>query len=79
MLANYLFALPSYIATNAVIGTGATSTAFRFQITTIVSYLAYLWLLHRAEASLPLFWTAEYLYVILLLIQSCLYLRRHCA
>lgn len=78
MLANYLFALPSYIATNAVIGTGATSTAFRFQITTIVSYLAYLWLLHRAEASLPLFWTAEYLYVILLLIQSCLYLRRHC-
>lgn len=78
MLANYLFALPSYIATNAVIGTGATSTAFRFQITTIVSYLAYLWLLHRAGASLSLFWTAEYLYVILLLIQSYLYLRRHC-
>lgn len=78
MLANYLFALPSYVATNAVIGTGAARTAFRFQLTTIAFYLAYLWLLHRAEASLSLFWTAEYLYVILLLIQSGLYLRRRC-
>ena len=77
MLANYLFALPSYVATNAVIGTGATRTAFRFQMTTIAFYLAYLWLLHRTEASLSLFWTAEYLYVILLLIQSRLYLRRY--
>ena len=42
MLLNYVFALPGYVYMNAVMGTGATRTAFIFQATTIAAYLLYL-------------------------------------
>lgn len=78
MLANYVFALPGYVLMNAVIGTGATKATFLFQTVAIVIYQIYLLYLSWAETSLAEFWTAEYLYVILLGIQSAAHLsRRH--
>lgn len=76
MLANYVFALPGYVLMNAVIGTGATKATFLFQTVAIVIYQIYLLYLSWAEASLAEFWTAEYLYVILLGIQSAAHLSR---
>lgn len=76
MLFNYVFALPGYVYINAVTGTGKTRTAFLFQLTTIAVYLAYLYLLSRyAGVPLAVYLMAEYLFVILLAIQSVLYLR----
>lgn len=75
MLLNYTFALPGYVFMNAVIGTGNTRIAFIFQISTIVVYLAYLYLLSYCfTTTLPVYLTAEYLFVILLGVQSCAYL-----
>lgn len=76
MLANYVFALPGYVLMNAVIGTGATKATFLFQTVAIVIYQIYLLYLSWAETSLAEFWTAEYLYVILLGIQSAAHLSR---
>lgn len=76
MLANYMFALPGYVLMNAVIGTGATKATFLFQMVAIVIYQIYLLYLSWTEASLAEFWTAEYLYVILLGIQSAAHLSR---
>ena len=76
MLLNYTFALPGYVFMNAVIGTGNTRIAFIFQISTIVVYLAYLYLLSYCfTTTLPVYLTAEYLFVILLGVQSCAYLK----
>ena len=76
MLFNYVFALPGYVYINAVTGTGKTRTALLFQLTTIAVYLAYLYLLSRyAGVPLAVYLMAEYLFVILLAIQSVLYLR----
>lgn len=76
MLLNYTFALPSYVFMNAVTGTGNTRIAFIFQISTIVVYLAYLYLLSYCfTTTLPVYLTAEYLFVILLGVQSCAYLK----
>ena len=67
MLLNYVFALPGYVYINAVTGTGKT----------ILIYLIYLYLLSECfHASLWVYMTAEYLFVILLGIQSILYLKR---
>ena len=75
MLLNYTFALPGYVFMNAVTGTGNTRIAFIFQISTIVVYLAYLYLLSYCfTTTLPVYLTAEYLFVILLGVQSCAYL-----
>lgn len=72
MLLNYTFALPGYVFMNAVTGTGNTRIAFIFQISTIVVYLAYLYLLSYCfTTTLPVYLTAEYLFVILLGVQSC--------
>lgn len=77
-LLNYIFALPGYVYINAVTGSGNTRTAFVFQVTTISCYLAYLFLLNSySVGSLAVYMTAEYLYVILLGIQSLIYLRRN--
>lgn len=76
MLLNYAFALPAYVWMNAVSGTGATRTAFLFQATTIVFYLAYLWAVSYVQAPFLAFWGAEYLFVILLGLQSLVYLRK---
>lgn len=76
MLLNYTFALPGYVYLNAVGGTGKTKITFLFQATTTCVYLVYLyWLSFCIEASLPLYLTAEYLFVILLALQSIFYLK----
>ena len=77
MLLNYAFALPGYVYINAVTGTGKTKLAFIFQLITILVYLIYLYLLSECfHASLTVYMTAEYLFVILLGIQSVIYLKR---
>ena len=77
MLLNYAFALPGYVYINAVTGTGKTKLAFIFQLITILVYLIYLYLLSECfHASLTVYMTAEYLFVILLGMQSIIYLKR---
>ena len=75
MLLNYVFALPGYAYMNAVTGIGATRTAFLFQLITIVAYQIYLWSISSVSTSLSVYWTAEYLYVILLGVLSIIYLK----
>ena len=76
MLLNYAFALPGYVYVNAVTGTGDTRMAFAFQVSTIAIYLGYLYLLsHSSTTSLSVYLTAEYLFVILLGVQSYIYLK----
>ena len=77
MLLNYAFALLGYVYVNAVTGMGKTRLAFVFQLSTILIYLVYLYLLSGYfHASLTVFMTAEYLFVILLGMQSIIYLKR---
>lgn len=75
MLLNYVFALPGYVYMHAVTGTGATRATFIFQLITIVAYQFYLWNISRFSTSLSVYWTAEYLYVILLGLLSVLFLK----
>ena len=76
MLLNYTFALPGYVFMNVVTGTGNTRIAFIFQISTIAFYLVYLYLLsYSFTVTLPVYLTAEYLFVILLGVQSYIYLK----
>ena len=74
-LLNYAFALPGYVYMNAVIGTGATRITFIFQIVTIIAYQIYLWSISCFSTSLSVYWTAEYLYVILLGLLAVIYLK----
>ena len=74
-LLNYAFALPGYVYMNAVTGTGATRTTFMFQAVTIIAYQIYLWTISNFSTSLSVYWTAEYLYVILLGVLSVIYLK----
>lgn len=76
VLLNYFFALPAYVCLNAVTGTGATRTAFLFQVTTTAVYLFCLWELNCRDIPLAAYWAVEYLFVILLGIQSVIYLKR---
>lgn len=76
MLLNYTFALPGYVYLNAVGGTGKTRITFLFQVITTVVYLADLyWLSFCTQAPLAVYLTAEYLFVILLALQSIIYLK----
>ena len=75
MLLNYVFALPGYVYINAVIGTGATRTAFIFQSTTIITYILYLYGLSLWNVPFATYWTVEYLFVIGLGIQAVIYLK----
>lgn len=75
MLLNYFFALPGYVYLNAVTGTGATRTVFIFQVTTTIVYLFCLWELNHWVVPLAAYWSVEYLFVILLGIQSIIYLK----
>lgn len=80
MLVNYVFGLPRYVYISMVTGTGNTRLAFVFQVVTIVIYLIYLYLLSYCfVASLAMYLTAEYIYVILLGVQSYIYLKRYVA
>lgn len=77
MLFNFVFAVPGYVYISAVSGTGKTRTAFIFQVTTIVVYLIYLyWLSNCVHAPLAIYMTTEYLFVIMLGVQSVVYLKR---
>lgn len=76
VLLNYFFALPAYVCLNAVTGTGATRTVFLFQVTTTAVYLFCLWELNCRDIPLAAYWAVEYLFVILLGIQSVIYLKR---
>ena len=75
MLINYLFALPGYVYLNAVTGTGATRTVFLFQVTTALAYLLCLWGLSHCHVPLAAYWAVEYLFVIILGVQSVIYLK----
>ena len=75
MLLNYFFALPGYVYLNAVTGTGATRTVFAFQVTTTIAYLFCLWLLSSRDVPLAAYWAVEYVFVILLGMQSVIYLK----
>lgn len=75
MLLNYLFALPGYVYLNAVTGTGATKMTFLFQIITTIAYVLCLWQLGTHRFQLAAYWSVEYLFVILLGIQSVIYLK----
>ena len=44
-------------------------------MTTIVAYQMYLWSISGLSDSLAVYWTAEYLYVILLGLQSLIWLK----
>ena len=74
-LLNYAFALPGYVYMNAVTGTGATRTTFIFQAVTIIAYQIYLWTISNFSSSLSVYWTSEYLYVILFGILSVIYIK----
>ena len=74
-LLNYAFALPGYVYMNAVTGTGDTRITFMFQAVTIIAYQIYLWTISNFSTSLSVYWTAEYLYVILLGVLSVIYLK----
>jgi len=77
MLSNFFLALPSYVYCNAVTGTGKTKIAFIFQFVTIIFYLSYLYILTRfSKAPLAVYWTAEHLFVILILLFSYMYMRK---
>ncbi|MFV0330912.1 MAG: MATE family efflux transporter [Dysgonomonas sp.] len=77
MLSTFIISVPAYIYCNTVIGTGNTRIAFLFQMINITIYLLYLYIL-SCSSNIPLvvYWTAEQLYVIVLLVLSLLYLKR---
>ena len=77
-LLNYSFTLPGYVYLNAVGGTGKTKTTFIFQAIATGIYLIYLYGLNNStNTTLTLYLTAEYLFVILLALQSIVYLKRN--
>ncbi len=77
MLSTFLISVPAYTWCNTVIGTGATRTALAIQMVNIALYLIYLFALTRSPA-IPLwvYWTAEQLYVLVLLGLSLAWLKR---
>jgi len=78
MLSTFIVSVPAYTYCNTVIGTGNTKTAFMFQMINISIYLLYLFILSRSTGiQLAIYWTAEQLYVIVLLLLSLTYLKRN--
>lgn len=78
MLSTFIISVPAYTYCNTVIGTGNTKIAFLFQVINITIYLSYLFILTRMQdIHLAVYWTAEQLYVIVLLILSLVYLKRN--
>ncbi len=77
MLSTFLISVPAYTWCNTIIGTGKTRAAFVIQMITIAIYLAYLFALTRMpEMPLCVYWTAEQLYVLVMLGLSWWWLRR---
>lgn len=78
MLSTFIISVPAYTYCNTVIGTGNTRIAFIFQMINITVYLLYLFILsHSPHIPLAVYWTAEQLYVIILLVLSLAYLKRN--
>ncbi len=78
MLSTFLISVPAYTWCNTVIGTGKTRAAFIIQMVTIAVYLVYLFALTRLpDIPLALYWTAEQLYVLVMLGLSIWWLRRN--
>ncbi len=78
MLSTFLISVPAYTWCNTVIGTGKTRMAFIIQMVTIAVYLIYLFSLTRLpDIPLALYWTAEQLYVLVMLGLSIWWLRRN--
>ncbi|WP_280647682.1 MULTISPECIES: MATE family efflux transporter [unclassified Dysgonomonas] len=78
MLSTFIISVPAYIYCNTVIGTGNTRIAFIFQMVNIAIYLFYLFILHQTpDIPLAVYWTAEQLYVLVLLVLSFVYLKRN--
>jgi len=78
MLSTFIVSVPAYTYCNTVIGTGNTKIAFIFQMINITVYLVYLFMLSRSPGiPLAVYWTAEQLYVIVLLVLSLAYLKRN--
>ncbi len=75
MLLNYFFALPGYVYLNAAMGTGATRTVFVFQAITTLAYLLLLWSLGYWNVPLVAYWSVEYIYILMLGMQSIIYLK----
>lgn len=77
MLSTFLISVPAYTWCNTVIGTGNTRKAFIIQLITIAVYLTYLFSLsHWPGVPLAVYWTAEQLYVAMLLVLSLRYLTK---
>ena len=74
-LADFSKSSIGYVYMNAVTGTGATRTTFIFQAVTIIAYQIYLWTISNFSSSLSVYWTSEYLYVILFGILSVIYIK----
>lgn len=70
------FSFLKVLICNATIGTGKTKTAFVFQMITITIYLGYLHELSTRKLPLVVYWTAEQLYVIILLGLALYYLKK---
>lgn len=78
ILSTFIISVPAYTYCNTIIGIGNTKMAFIFQIINIIVYLAYLFMLSRTEGiPLAMYWTAEQLYVIVLLVLSLWYLKKN--
>jgi Na+-driven multidrug efflux pump len=61
---------------SAVSGTGNTRTALRFEIFTLIFYMAYMWLvIIFLRLSVAVAWTTEHVYWIFLISLSYYYLR----
>ena len=78
MLSTFIISVPAYTYCNTVIGTGNTKIAFIFQMINITIYLVYLFMLSRfRNIPLAIYWSAEQLYVIVLLVLSLWYLKKN--
>lgn len=78
MLSTFIISVPAYTYCNTVIGTGNTKIAFLFQMINIAIYLLYLFMLSRSpNIPLAVYWSAEQLYVLVLLGLSLAYLKRN--
>ena len=75
MLLNYAFALTGYLYSKACKCTFAKIKKLIFQTVIIIAYQIYLWTISYFSTSLSIYWTAEYLYVILLGGLSIIYLK----
>jgi len=78
MLSTFVISVPAYTYCNTVIGTGNTRMAFIFQMINITIYLVYLYILsHSTGIPLAVYWTAEQLYVLVLLVLSLVFLKQN--